>query len=405
MFASFIPWLLVFSFALWPFGGGEGGEGENQKALKKTSLEIPADSKKWEYIRILLVHRSPDVKLETSSPFQIMEQNGNLLFSGKRLSPTRFKTVDGVIQAGKQSFPQAPLVVQSLGDGIKWDGRVYRHSLLLWPDAKNGLTVVNRIPVEDYLKGVLPSEVNPKWPMEALKAQAVASRTYALFKALENQKERFDVSKDVMSQVYGGKTSEHSLSTKAVDATRGKILTYRSKFFPAYFHSTCGGTTTHAEYVWPVEAHPSLEGVVCEFCRSSKHYRWSAEFKKEEIQAKLKKRGIVSNVKSISIGSKDKSGRAKSFIVEDEQGKREIQSNDFRLWVDAMRFKSTLIDSIEPVAGGFRFKGRGWGHGVGLCQYGAKTLADFGYSYEDILKYYYPDTDITQLAIPADKGM
>jgi stage II sporulation protein D len=244
----------------------------------------------------------------------------------------------------------------------------------------------------------LPWEANPKWPSEALKAQAVVSRTYALFRAIEKKDEWIHLAADVKSQVYAGKSSEKPQTSEAVDATRGQILTYRGKIFPAYFHSTCGGGTTNAESIWDVEKHPVLQGVKCNFCVDSKHYSWQITIPRQQIEAHLKKHGLsVSGIQKITPSHLDAHGRARSFVIEHAQGKTEIRANDFRLWLNPAVLKSTFIRSIHPTGDSFIFRGRGWGHGAGLCQYGMKGLAELGYTYRQILEYYYPGAEIKKI--------
>lgn len=257
--------------------------------------------------------------------------------------------------------------------------------------------VVNKMPLEDYLKGVLPGEMNPRWPEEALKAQAVASRTYALFKMIEHREDRYDVRSDVMSQVYKGKSAHHLASDRAILLTRGQILAHRGKVFSAYFHSTCGGHTAKAEAHWPVTGHPSLKGVACSFCRHSKHYRWQAVIPAAEIEARLRKAGYsFQGIKRIAQGERDASGRTENVIIEDSTRELKMRANDFRVLVGPEKIKSTLWDSMTQKEDQFYFKGRGWGHGAGLCQYGTKYLAELGYKYDQILNYYYPESEIKQ---------
>lgn len=394
MSCAFVRPVIFFLLAAGCVGGALAGA-----EIKKTSLPLPPNPEDFNHIQISLLEGAPEITLATSSPYLVRDDQGRLLFRGERLVAARIQPHQRGIQFGSQTFPHSPLLIQSEGEGIRIGDRLYRHAVKIWREGDGKLLVVNEIAVDDYLKGVLPWEANPKWPKEALMAQAIASRTYALFKALENQKEKFVLSKDVLSQVYGGRNSENPMTTQAVEATAGKILTYNGKIFPAYFHSTCGGATTHAEYQWDVEKHPALQGVDCEFCRPSKYFRWQERFQVEEIESRLRKRGIsLSGIQEIRPVDRDASGRARHFEIKSEKDKTKIHANDFRLWLDPARLKSTLIQSIHPENGNFLFRGRGWGHGVGMCQYGMKKLAELGYTHEQILKYYYPGAEIISFA-------
>ncbi|MBI3307645.1 MAG: SpoIID/LytB domain-containing protein, partial [Candidatus Omnitrophica bacterium] len=390
MFFSFLSYFLIFAMSFWPFGTEHQGP-----PLKKTSLELPRDAKLFQTIRISLGTRVPELTLETAHPFVVVDQGGRVLFRGDRIVKTRIQSSPTGIRMGEQQFSIPTLTIESLGDGLQVNGKFYRHAITVTRKSGTFLAVVNELLIEDYLKGVLPGEVNPKWPAEALKAQAVASRTFALFKVIEHQAEDFDLTKGTLSQVYGGKAIEHPITDRAVDDTKGEILTYKGKIFPAYFHSTCGGATTSAEYLWDVEPHPVLRGVECQFCRASKHYQWEARFTRKEIETKLRAQGLmVSNIVDLQSGKKDSRGRTLNFVIEDANGKKTVHANDFRLWLDSERLKSTLLRSIKADGDGFVFKGRGWGHGVGMCQYGNRALAELGYAYRDILFYYYPGAEI-----------
>lgn len=393
MFSRLLSFPLILGLVVWPFGADKGGVLQ----IKKSAYDLPADPQQFAFIKILIESGSKEITIQTDKPFQVLDAEKRVLFQGARLAPSHVAAKGDSIQIGTQPFHSNPLIVESPAHGVKIRGAWYRQALEIWRESSGRLTIINVLPIEDYLRGVLPSEVNPKWSMESLKAQAIASRTYALFKMIENQNERYHLSKDVLSQVYGGKNLEHSMTNQAVEDTQGQILVGAgNKVFPAYFHSTCGGRTTHAEYIWPVEPNDVLKGVECNFCWKSPHYRWEAEFSMAEIEKKLQSHIKVSGITGISIGEKDETGRAKYFVLETKSGKVNVHSNDFRIWVSPMKLKSTWIQGIGKKAGNFYFKGRGWGHGVGLCQYGTKQLGEMGYSAGKILAYYYPGTQIVQ---------
>ncbi len=393
MFFGFLNFFLILSLSFWPFGTGRKGA-----EIKKTSIEIPQgeELQKYESVKISL-GSFKTVTVSTTGPFQVLDFKNRQLFSGLKMGATRVIPTATGVQLGPENFRDAPLKIKT--DGILHIGnKSYRDALMFYSEPGGKLLVINEISLEDYLKGVLPLEASASWPMEALKAQAIASRTYALFKAIEKKNEKFAMSKDVLSQVYGGKSSEAPQTNQAVEETRGQVLTYGGKLFPAYFHSTCGGKTTHAEYVWDVEPHKSLRGVDCNFCWSSKHYRWRLEYSRAEILKRLKLKGVkMGTIRDIQIGEMDASGRARSFIVIHDEGQIKFHSNDFRIWMDPGKFKSTLVTSISKTGDGFIFEGKGWGHGVGMCQFGMKQLAKLGYTYRQIAEYYYPESKITQV--------
>lgn len=390
MFFFLGPLVLLLSLTFWPFGPDRTG-----RPIEPTSLDLPADPSLFREVRISLLQSASEIVVSTSSPYRLLDAEGRSLLTGERILAARVSVRGEGIVFGSQTFRRAPITLESEGEGIRIGKRLYRQSLVFWPGGDGKLDVINELAIEEYLKGVLPWEANPKWTPEALKAQAVAARTFALFQAIKHRDERFHLTKDVASQVYGGKVSEKPETSRAVDATRGEILTYRGKIFSAYFHSTCGGATTRAEKVWPVKPHPSLEGVPCPFCRGSKHYRWVARFPVDILESKLKAHGVAAPaIQAIVAEDRDRAGRAHTFMIVHSGGRTKVPAGEFRLWMDPFRFKSTLLDSIERDEEGFVFRGRGWGHGVGMCQYGMKQLAELGYDYKKILRYYYPDADI-----------
>lgn len=392
MFPGLFSFFLILSINFWPFGTGRKGA-----EIKKTSLELPSGQEllKYETIKISLGTFST-VTVSTTGPFQVFDGKERPLFSGMKMGLTKVEAAPGGLRLGPENFPDTPLTVRTEG-ALNFGGKTYRSALKFWPE-QNKILVINEISMEEYLKGVLPKEASASWPEESLKAQAIASRTYALFKNLEKKDEKFAVTKDVLSQVYGGKGAEQPETNRAVDETRGQILTFNGKIFPAYFHSTCGGKTTQAEYAWDVEPNKVLRGVDCNFCWSSKHYRWRTEFSTADIQKRLKGKGVkIGAIRDIQASDIDKSGRARSFLIVYDGGQVKLHSNDFRIWLDPGKFKSTFVTSIDRTGSGYIFEGRGWGHGVGMCQFGMRQLAKLGYNYKQITEYYYPEAKLTSL--------
>ncbi|MSR77756.1 MAG: SpoIID/LytB domain-containing protein [Candidatus Omnitrophica bacterium] len=186
-------------------------------------------------------------------------------------------------------------------------------------------------------------------------------------------------------------------STRAVKETQGQVLSYRGKVFPSFFHSTCGGHTANIADLWDMQEHPSLRGVECDFCKLSRHYRWSSEISRFDLEKKLKGAGYsVFGLQSFEVGIKDRGKRAKTIIVRDSKGKKTIVASDFRFIAGPDKIKSSLIEKIENRGDKFRIRGKGWGHGAGLCQYGARHLGELGYVAKQILRFYYPDSETTQ---------
>lgn len=364
--------------------------------MKKSSLEIPASPSLTKTVRVALFYEKSQVRIAIPGPYEIrgFPSHELLQSEGSSLPHAVVRADPSGIRLGTALYPVTGLRITSKTKEVQIENRKYHNAIEVLKNPAASLTVVNEIDVEDYLKGVLPWESNPDWSKEALKAQAVVSRTYAIFKNIENKDFPFTLSSDVGSQVYSGKLIEHPLSNQAVDETRDEILTYRGKIFPAFFHSTCGGGTTRADYQWKIEAHPSLKGVECPFCQGSKYYAWKAELSVSEVQSLLAKKGYsVSNLQSIDPEEPDPSGRPRFLAIRHAAGTLKLSANEFRLAVGPDRIRSTRI-KVAKEGDRLVVKGRGWGHGVGMCQFGAKHLAELGYRYADILRYYYPGSEI-----------
>lgn len=391
---SFLSFFFIIALSFWPFGTARDGV-----ILKKSAADVTEAREHINHLRVLLVKDATQAKINTTSPYTLFAADGRILLKGTKITGMKITSDDKFIWFGTQPFSQPILTIETVADGgIKVNGKEYRHRIEIVRGEKKQFLIVNEIPVDDYLKGVLPWEANPKWKSEALEAQAIISRTYALFNAILRKNEKYDVVSDVKSQVYEGKRLEHPATDKAIEQTRGQVLVTNGKIFPAYFHSTCGGATTRADLAWDVEPNPSLMGVQCGFCAESKHYRWKGTFTVADIQSRLKRKGVkIGPIKNITRDDVDASGRARSFVFDDGKQKVKIHSNDFRMWMDPFRFKSTLMTSIEQEGSNYLFSGKGWGHGVGLCQYGMKQLAELGYSTKEILQYYYPKSEIKVL--------
>jgi len=363
------------------------------------SLPLPENPSSFNRIRVAILQNKDQVTLFADAPYRVEAMpNRALIDRGLRLSETKITARGRGIRFGAKDFHFPGIRVMSDNGSIRVDSRNYREGVQILRDSHGKLMVVNELEVEDYLKGVLPSEMPHRWQEEALKAQAVASRTFAMFKALAKKNEDYMLAGDVIGQVYGGHGAEHAATDRVVDETRGEILTFREQIFPAYFHSTCAGQTTHPEYNWDIEPHPALQGVKCFYCLKSKYQRWEKAVSISDMERKLKLAGYrVGAISQIIPGKWDASGRAREIVIRHAGGSLVLRANDFRLAVGPDVVKS--LKDLQVIRRGSRmtFAGRGWGHGVGMCQWGAKTLAEQGKTYREILEFYYPGAKITRI--------
>jgi stage II sporulation protein D len=243
-------------------------------------------------------------------------------------------------------------------------------------------------PLEEYLEGVLPVEMNPTWPLEALKAQAVVSRTYALRLHLAS-KGPFDLLAGEAHQVFRYDPDPPSSIQKAVRATRGEILFSRKgEVAEVAFHSCCGGRTAKAGEIWKRDS-PDLISIRDPFCTLCPNFYWSVVLSPEELGRSLG----LGPVQEIQLLRKGESGRILDLRISDGRRSRSLSGSEFREILGTDRIRSTLFTLSwegEGEARSLRIQGSGSGHGVGLCQWGAKGMAEEGKGYREILKFYFP---------------
>jgi len=280
-------------------------------------------------------------------------------------------------------------------DYIRLNGTALARRVTVWAVGQGTLTTVAWLDLEKYLLGVLAGEVPyRRWAPEALKAQAVASRSYALHQMKTRQSEPYDVETTEASQVFRPGFGDEPILQRAVDATRGQVVTSGGKLFPAYFHSTCGGATTGAKRVFPDRTSAAtLCGAQCAFCTASPAYQWSWQVDKVELGRRL---GLGRPVLALETAT-DATGRAETVRVRYAGGTRTFAGNQFRLLVSSRQLKSMRWTRVQDTGTQFLFEGRGFGHGVGMCQYGSDGMARAGYSCEQILGLYYPGGELTTL--------
>ena len=261
---------------------------------------------------------------------------------------------------------------------------------------KDHLYFINYINIEEYTKGVLPNEISSSWPIEVLKAQAVAARTFAYYFVMKNMNEIFDLSDTTYSQVYKGIINENINFNSAIKETAGQILSFGGGLVQAFFYSACGGHTESAEKVWGKNL-PYLRGVPCNYCVGSKYYTWEAGFTEKEIINKLKaKNHHFEGIRYIRPARMSSSGRWVSVKIIGRKKTKTMSGNNFRLMFGAEKLRSTKFN-IRKYGNKFIVKGKGWGHGVGMCQWGAKKMAEKGYKYYKILRYYYRGTTLKNI--------
>jgi stage II sporulation protein D len=274
---------------------------------------------------------------------------------------------------------------------IIFNGHTYTGRLEVKSDG-NGLYIINDLPLERYIEGVVASESGEDWELEALKAQAVISRTYALYNREIRHQGDYHITSSVRDQVYEERNADPLIS-RAVKETEGEILIYNNRPIKAYYHSICIGKTEVPEEVWG-EAYPYLKSVDCN-AKNTPYDSWQRQYNLKDLEEAI---GIT-GIENISIGSYTITGRVKTLkIIIKDSSPLEIRATELRRLLGYKRLPSTDF-SIRIEDGKVVFDGRGWGHGVGLCQWGAFEMARQGKDYREILEHYYPRTMLKQAKI------
>lgn len=302
-------------------------------------------------------------------------------------SPVMLRLSRGVIIFANSSAKH----VMVTGEGnIKLNGKSYRGIIDVIASG-NGLMAVNELPLEHYLIGLINSEISSTWPMESVKAQAVIARTFALYRKNGRKKAPYHMESTVMDQAYNGSDLEDSRAARGVHETEGLVLTYNGQLIQAFYHASCGGSTEESSNVWGMSL-PYLTGVACNYCSLDPSSAWEQALPLFRIESALKLSGLT----DIRIGGKNSRGRAKNILLTTSRGVVSIPATKFRMTIGSTVIKSTNLN-VRVESGVAYFSGKGYGHGVGLCQAGSKQRALDGFTFEEILAYYYPGTELSRL--------
>jgi len=308
---------------------------------------------------------------------------------------------DGKVHIGSAVFDTTSVeLVPHRGTRLGVRNRYYDGTIAVVGTGGGKFSIVNALDIETYLRGVVPAEMYADWPAAALRSQAITARTYALWEMASSPSPIYDLTDDAYSQVYRGKKAYRRSTDKAVEATEGIILLYKEQLFPTYYHARCGGHTEDAFNVWGRYDIEPLKGVTDDFCSGERYNAWKHRVPVEAVVRKLLRAGVdVGKLKRIVPTSRSASGRALKLRLEGD-ATREVSANWFRMLIGPKDIKSTLLTSILRENDYFVFYGKGYGHGVGMCQYGAKAMAesiDEPHTAADILLHYYPSTELIRL--------
>ncbi len=339
-----------------------------------------------ETLRVILMEERGNVRLTSTKPFSV--QTGDSRVSEETAYQVAVISLrKGVTVNGIDSREKMLKFIPQRGGKLFVNGLPYAGSIFV--KARNGaLSVVNEVDLERYLQGVVPSEMPSDWPMEALKTQAVISRTYALYQKRKNKNGgEYDLPASVLGQVYKGELAFNPRSAEAIEATAGIIATYKGEPALTFFHSTSAGPTEDADARWGINA-PYLKGVSCPLDFASPYFSWQKEIPLSTLESALNKEGVGA-IATLTPLSYSKAGRILMVRILHTRGETVLKAEDLRRLLGYQTLPSTHF-KIDSFGKTLKMSGMGWGHGVGLCQFGAKVMAERGLPFNEIVRYYYP---------------
>lgn len=362
-------------------------------------------------VRVLVDENLKSVKFTTRNPVRLEVADGDVLdlTHGKSQITITYKNssweIEVLAQGQKTVKTVAAPRLKMASRMLNWDKKIIDFPITLFP-VKSSIMMVGNMSMNRYLRGVVPHEMPQSWPLEALKAQAVASRTYALWKMSASHYTHYDLKPSVSDQVFrmervGSFGKNHPNVDRALTQTEGAYMVGKqSQLVKAYFHSDCGGDTDSADSVWG-EGHitsASVRDVACSQRKSLWKSEWNVVLLKEKIMTTY---FLPSNLELVDVIVRNqlKSQRVEFVDLLFTKGIfKRLRGEDLRRLLGYDKIKSTMFE-VQKNGTQVVFNGRGYGHGVGMCQWGARAMAASGKSFKGILAHYYPGS---QLVVPSD---
>jgi len=352
-------------------------------------------------LRVAIEQDAKQIKVGSSTNAALLDASGQAIQTIPGMNAVLASEQAGQIQIN--NLQSAQFCIQPNDGGFVFIGEKWYRGSTCVLHTGDGLTAVNYIDLESYLYSVVGAEMPTGWSLEALKAQAVAARSYVLYQRQNGANAIFDVGNTTAWQVYGGVEEEAASTRAAVDATRDQVLIYGQQgIINAVFHACAGGYTENVEDVWS-NPLPYLRAVRSPD-ENVAECQWNQMFTAQELSQKLGYAGTISRL----VPRFDDRGRIASLSIEGSTGSITMSGRDVRR---ALGVRSTLF-TLEPVrsrvaAAGdlpasptsFQLIGRGNGHGIGMSQWGAKVLADQGHNYAEILSYYYTGATLAAIEV------
>jgi len=395
-------------------------------------IELPPEALDGPILRVGLAEGLVEATVSARGAFEVaLYGDSTVIWKGEDGDEWTFRDVESRLAIGGPDGALAggsgTVRVRASGAWpVVYDGTPYRGELEIFAPLTGGLTVVNVVDVESYLRGVVPLEIGPRpvEEIEAVKAQAVAARTYAVSASGSRAQGDFDVFATVSDQVYGGYDAENDVCDRAVLETVGLVLLKSGEPITAYFHSTCGGRTEARQEIWELAELPYLESIWDTpggitrpdeaYCSSASSFTWTEKWSGGEIEELVRAQlpSVASTpveqpfrkVKDLQVTARTPSGRVRWLEVETDGGTYRVFGDKVR-WLLRRPGSTKILKSawfeLEVRRRGGRVTevvadGRGLGHGVGMCQHGAMEMARRGFTYDEILRHYYRDVAIRQ---------
>ena len=356
------------------------------------AASLPGTARADEDVRISLLANQKVVSVSGAQLAIFDADVGDRIYLAAETAKKRIRAKDGYLLVHGRRVRR---VYVEAKDAVRVESGVYygRLEIGIERKRKDRIYVLNVLPLETYLLGIVGSEMSPRWPIEALKAQAVAARSYALKRRMMMRQANrpYDLADSVLSQVYKGAERIRPSVIRAVTETRGEVIAYRHDLVEALFHSTCGGHTVSAKSAFGRHV-PYLRPKPCKWCRQSTRHRWQISVPLDDLEKRLSRAKLIrGDLRRVT--RDDKSGHV---VARDDRGDRRLRPKDVRKAVGYSELYSSRFTAATR-GSRVKFSGRGFGHGVGMCQWGAKGMADAGRSYKQILEHYYANATVRRI--------
>jgi stage II sporulation protein D len=369
----------------------------------------------------------PAATLTATGAWRLVDRDGRVAAEGGTSDRLSLSSQGGTLTLaeptglGRELAAPLSLVALKPGGMVSVNQRRYRGELAILA-ADSGVRIVNRVGVEAYLRGVVPRELGVRGAGDraALEAQAVAARSYVVTR-LGNTSRAYDVTATTTDQVYGGVDAENTVADAAVAATDGLVLVYNGRFVSAPYHSTCGGSTAAPEEIWRSQNEPFLQrvsdripGTDRYYCDIAPRFRWERSWRADSLTAVVERYlrsyfqvppGPVGEVRRIAVDGQTPSGRVAALWIETSRGRYRLRGNDIRYvlrspggeLLNSTYFSPEVVSSPDGRLARLTIRGLGYGHGVGMCQWGAIGRARAGQDFRTILRTYFPGTTVARV--------